>query len=238
MTEQESVLIVDDEKNIRLTLSRALEGLGLQSETVVNGEEALSRLQERAFDLVLLDLRMPGMDGMEVLRRVRTLRPDTRIVIITAYGTVESAVEAMKLGAADFIQKPFAPAEVRDLVRRVLAREGLDERQAADYDTRLELAKRCISRRDFAAAREHARQAVALDPARPEALNLNGALLEIDGQREEAARSYRAALAVDPTYKPAKENVNRLASRRDVEGIRIAEPPPKPQEEQENKERQ
>jgi len=119
-----SVLIVDDEKNIRLTLSQALEALGVETDTATNGEEALAKLKEKGFGLILLDLKMPGMDGMEVLRRVREIRPDIRVIIITAYGTIESAVEAMKLGAVDFIQKPFSPDEIRGLVSRVMDREN------------------------------------------------------------------------------------------------------------------
>jgi DNA-binding NtrC family response regulator len=137
-----SVLIVDDEKNIRLTLSQALEVLEVETDTAANGEEALAKLKEKEFGLILLDLKMPGMDGMEVLRRVSEIRPDIRMIIITAYGTVESAVEAMKLGAADFIQKPFAPEEIRGLVSRVMDREKIDERKAVDYGTSIELAKR------------------------------------------------------------------------------------------------
>ena len=143
------VLIVDDEKNIRLTLSQALEVLEVETDTAANGEEALAKLKEKEFGLILLDLKMPGMDGMEVLRRVSEIRPDIRMIIITAYGTVESAVEAMKLGAADFIQKPFAPEEIRGLVSRVMDREKIDERKAVDYGTSIELAKRCIGERHF-----------------------------------------------------------------------------------------
>jgi DNA-binding NtrC family response regulator len=131
------VLIVDDEKNIRLTLSIALEPLGLESDSAMNGEEALQMLREKDYRLVLLDLKMPGMDGMEVLRRLRDIRPDIRVIIITAHGTIESAVEAMKLGAVDFIQKPFAPKEIRDLVTAVINRDRIDERQAADYASHL-----------------------------------------------------------------------------------------------------
>ena len=75
---------------------------------------------------------MPGMDGMEVLRQVREIRPDIRIIMITAYGTIELAVEAMKMGAVDFIQKPFSPEEIRELVSRVMDREKLDEQKVAD----------------------------------------------------------------------------------------------------------
>ena len=121
------VLIVDDEKNIRLTLSQSLESLELETDTAVNGEEALAKLKEKDYRLILLDLRMPGMDGMEVLRQLREIRPDIRVIIITAYGTIESAVDAMKLGAADFIQKPFSPEEIRRLVSQVIDRERLDE---------------------------------------------------------------------------------------------------------------
>ena len=168
------ILIVDDEKNIRLTLSQALETLGAEIDTAANGEEALTKLKEKEFGLILLDIRMPGMDGMEVLRRVRDIRPDIRMIMITAYGTIESAVEAMKLGAVDFLQKPFDPDEVRELVSRVADREKLDERKVVDYASYLELAKKCIGDRHFDAALEHVRKAVFIDPGRPEAFNLLG----------------------------------------------------------------
>jgi len=207
-----AVLIVDDEKNILLTLSQSLEVLQLETDTATNGEEALTKLKEKDFSLILLDLRMPGIDGMEVLRQVREIRPDIRIIMISAYGTIELAVEAMKLGAVDFIQKPFSPEEVRALVSRVLNREKLDEQKVADYGSSIELAKKSIGNRHFDAAIEHARKAIFLDPSRPEAFNLLGALLEIRGDRIEAQKNYRAALSLDPSYAPAIKNLSRSTS--------------------------
>lgn len=204
-----TVLIVDDEKNILLTMSQSLEALQLETDTATNGEEALAKLEEKDFVLILLDIRMPGMDGMEVLRKVREIRPDIRVIMITAYGTIELAVEAIKLGAVDFIQKPFSPAEIRELVLRVLDREKLDERKTADYGAAIELAKRSIGHRNFDAAIEHLRKAIFLDPARPEAFNLLGALLEIQGDRIEAQKNYRTALSIDPSYEPAIKNLQR-----------------------------
>jgi CheY-like chemotaxis protein len=126
------VLIVDDEKNIRLTLSRSLEVLGVETDSAEDGKEALAKLREKEFGLILLDLRMPGVDGMEVLRQVRESRPDIRIIILTAYGTIDLAVEAMKLGAVDFVQKPFVPEQIRERVARVLSmgkiRQSKDDR--------------------------------------------------------------------------------------------------------------
>jgi DNA-binding response OmpR family regulator len=209
-----SVLIVDDEKNIRLTLSQALEVLEVVTDTAANGEEALAKLKGKEFSLILLDLKMPGMDGIEVLRRVREIRPDIGIIILTAYGTVESAVEGMKLGAADFIQKPFAPGEIRKLVSRVLDREKIDEQKALDYASSIELAKRCIGDRHFDAAVEHVHKAISLDPGRPEAFNLLGALMEIRGDRIEAQKNYRAALSLDASYEPAIKNLQRSTNGR------------------------
>jgi CheY-like chemotaxis protein len=123
--EKKPILVVDDEKNIRLTLSQSLESLGFPIQTAVNGEEALKKLEEAEFGLLLLDLKMPGMDGMEVLHRVRDRWPAIPVIIITAYGTIEFAVDAMKLGAVDFIQKPFSPREIRELVVQVLQRESV-----------------------------------------------------------------------------------------------------------------
>jgi DNA-binding response OmpR family regulator len=219
------ILIVDDEKNIRLTLSQALETLDAQIDVAANGGEALTKLKEKEFGLILLDIRMPGMDGMEVLRRVREIRPDIRVIMITAYGTVESAVEAMKLGAVDFLQKPFDPEEIRELVSRVMDRDRLDEHKLVDYASHIELAKKCIGDRHFDAAVEHVRKAIFIDPGRPETFNLLGALMEIRGDRVEAQKNYRAALSLDPSYEPSIKNLRRSTSEkwRQAGGILLEE---------------
>jgi DNA-binding NtrC family response regulator len=209
-----SVLIVDDESNIRLTLSRALETLQVAIDTAASGEEALDKLRARDYDLVILDLRMAGLSGMDVLARLREIRPDIRVIIMTAYGTIGSAVEAMKLGATDFLEKPFVPEEIRKLVSRVLDRRKLDEKKAADYATFVELAKRAVNERHVEAAIEHLRRAIALEPGRAEAFNLLGVLMEIRGDRLEAQKNYRAAISLEPTYKPALDNLQRSTTWR------------------------
>jgi len=211
--ERKQILIVDDEKNIRLTMSHALEPLGMPIQTAVNGEEALRKLRESPFALVFLDLKLPGMNGMDALRLIRDGWPRIRVIIITAHGTIASAVEAMKLGAVDFIQKPFSPGEIRDIAARVLERETLTEESAVGYREFIELAKRHIADRIFAAARETVRKAIAADPSKPEAYNLLGALMEIKGDRLEAQKYYRAALDIDPVFKPARANLERTTSR-------------------------
>lgn len=210
--EKQAILIVDDEKNIRLTMSQSLETLGMPIHAAVNGEEALSKLQKTPFGLVFLDLKMPGMDGMDVLRRIKEDWPKIRVIIITAHGTIESAVEAMKLGAVDFIQKPFSPGEIRKSATLVLQREALDEVNAVEYGELIELTKRHITDRNFAIAYETVRKAIAADPDQPEAYNLLGALIEIKGKWVDAQKFYRAALDIDPTYKPAQANLERTTS--------------------------
>jgi DNA-binding response OmpR family regulator len=129
------VLIVDDEKNIRLTVGQSLEAADLDIDTAVNGEEALEKLRTAGCRLVLLDLKLPGIDGMDVLRELRRFDRDIQVVIITAHGTVDNAVEAMKLGAVDFIQKPFTPDEIRTVVAAALSRKkGFLQRLRFDQD--------------------------------------------------------------------------------------------------------
>jgi len=215
------ILIVDDEKNIRMTISQALADMEVQTDTAVNGEEALSKLKDTDFGLVLLDLRMPGMDGMEVLEKLREDRPDIRVVIITAHGSIDCAVEAMKLGAVDFIQKPFTPKEIRHLVSKIIKRETLDKEKNQDYESCLELAKKCVADRHFEAAAEHMRKAISIDSSRPEAFNFLGALYEVQGDKLEAQKNYRAALSLDPTYKPAQNNLSRSTGARPDMGKKI-----------------
>lgn len=204
-----NILIVDDEKNIRMTVSEALAEMDVRIDTAVNGEEALTKLRENDFGLVLLDLRMPGIDGMEVLERLRRERPEIRIVIITAHGTVDSAVDAMKLGAVDFIQKPFTPKEIRHIISKIIQRETVETEKHIDYQSILQLAKQCIAEKHFEAAAEHVKKAIAADSSRPEAFNFMGALCEIQGNKLEAQKNYRAALSLDSGYKPAQDNLNR-----------------------------
>lgn len=207
------VLVCDDERNIRLTLSQVLESMGLDVDTAVNGQDALERLGQQAYGLLLLDVRMPGLDGMEVLRRVREVQPGVRVIMITAHGTVESAVEAMKLGAVDFIQKPFSVDEIRALVRRVQERERLRPEDADTYEAFIELARHEITRQQLEAAAGHAREALALDDTQPEAYNLLGILCEIRDERYEAQQYYRKALELDPTYQPARANLRQSVEK-------------------------
>src|SRR5580698_7003833 len=123
------ILVADDEPGLREFVSDALE---LDNHAVVaakDGREAAKLLDERGFDLVITDLRMPGLDGMSVLRKVRAELPETEVIVMTAHGTVDTAVEAMKLGAFEYLQKPLSgPDELRLLVQRAAEHRGLRDR--------------------------------------------------------------------------------------------------------------
>jgi DNA-binding NtrC family response regulator len=117
------ILIVDDEPSLRKVLRAHLGRAGYEVETAEDGHAAVRALEESPFDLVVSDLRMPGMDGMELLGWCRSRYPGLPIVLITAHGTVDSAVEAIKLGAYDYITKPFDQEELRTIISRALATE-------------------------------------------------------------------------------------------------------------------
>jgi two-component system, NtrC family, response regulator HydG len=125
------ILIVDDEPKLGRTLVEMLEGHGHEVDRCEGGSAAIARLGADELDLVLTDLRMPGTDGLAVLRAARRLSPRTDVMLMTAYATTEGAVEAMKEGAVDYLVKPFAMAELRLRVARVLEQRGLAARAAA-----------------------------------------------------------------------------------------------------------
>jgi two-component system response regulator HydG len=114
------VLVVDDQRNMRATTAIVLRAAGHAVEEAEDGAAALRRVQAETYDVVLTDLRMPGVDGMDVLREARRLAPETQVIVMTAYGTVESAVEAMRLGACDVLAKPFREDELLVRVSKAL----------------------------------------------------------------------------------------------------------------------
>ena len=208
------VLVVDDEPTTRKLIAEALSSEPYEVDVAADAEAALQKVQTGSFSLLLLDLRMPGMGGMELLRRLSETRPEIRVIIVSGRGTLHDAVETIKLGAVDFIEKPFNPRELRSVVAHVFARENLPDSAAETYEGRLSLAKRCAANHDIDAAREHVRRAIGLDSSRPEAFNLLGLLLESTGDKLQALKNYRAALDLDPTYQPANENLKRAAGGR------------------------
>ncbi len=114
------ILVVDDERNIRTTLTLSLRSEEVDVDCVVSGEEALERLVMYPYDLVLLDLRLPGMSGLELIEKLKELDVASKIVVISAHGTIDIAVKMLKAGALDFIEKPFAPDDIRHIVNRYI----------------------------------------------------------------------------------------------------------------------
>jgi DNA-binding NtrC family response regulator len=119
------ILIVDDELIVCESGERILVEEGHTVDIALSGKEALQKMREHSYDVVITDLKMPGIDGMEVLKTVRKEFPDTLVIMITGFSTVETAVEAMKLGAFDYIPKPFTPDEVTVVVRKALEQKSL-----------------------------------------------------------------------------------------------------------------
>ena len=124
---QGCVLIIDDEAEIRESLQTLLEFEGYEVETAANGSQGLSKLGDRPFDLVLLDLALPDRNGLELLPEIRAIDPQIAVIMITAYGTVEDAVRAMQSGAANFLQKPWDNEKLLADVRSVVARRRAEE---------------------------------------------------------------------------------------------------------------
>jgi DNA-binding NtrC family response regulator len=119
------ILVAEDEDGLRSFLAEAIEGAGHDVVAVGDGDAALAALREGGFDVVLTDLRMPGADGMTVVRAARTEQPDVEVIVLTAHGAVATAVEAMRLGAFDYLEKPIAgPVELRKLVGAALERRA------------------------------------------------------------------------------------------------------------------
>jgi len=140
------VLVVDDEETIRNVLKRILEDAGYPVVTAGSGEEALRILSQQGFELALLDVRMPGMSGLDLLGKISVDWPDTGVIMVTAVAELQTAVEAMKLGAYDYITKPFNREELVEKVRKANEKR---KHQLQDRHHYQELKKRFMQQTDL-----------------------------------------------------------------------------------------
>jgi DNA-binding response OmpR family regulator len=204
MDPKKRVLIVDDEPNVRLVLATALNSVGYDVVEAEDGEQALERLTslQTGFDLALLDLQMPRMDGIELLSRLRDAGSAVPVVILTAHGSIPEAVTAMKLGAIDFLTKPITPEALRRIVAEVIARHAsaggdphpsIETRKPADRSKQvafdLERAKRALNRCQFSEAETLLHEILAHEPGSTEARSLLERLQKL--KEQESHGSYR-----------------------------------------------
>ena len=122
-----NILIIEDDRKMREGLVEILTGEEYSVESAENGKIGVDKINKKDFDVVLTDLIMPVMGGMEVLREIKHTKPKTCVIIITAYGTIENTVEAIKVGASDYITKPFKIDEVQTKIRKVIAETELEK---------------------------------------------------------------------------------------------------------------
>ncbi len=125
MTMSSKILIADDDQSMRFVLGKTFAPPTYESEAVADADAALERLRESHFDVVLMDIRMPGLSGLEALSQARLIQPDLAVIIITAYGTMMTAIEAMKWGAYDYVTKPFDVEELELIVQKALKAQAL-----------------------------------------------------------------------------------------------------------------
>ena len=139
------VLVVDDEPSMRMALSESLLSCGYRVEAAVDGADALKKFGKGRFEVVITDMRMPKVGGMEVLRGVKKISPGTHVIVITAYGTVNTAVQAMKEGASDFIMKPFSLEDLESVVKNVLSNHATSEGDSRDKEEAQSSSKEIIT---------------------------------------------------------------------------------------------
>ena len=205
------ILIVDDETNVRLNFRTTLETEGYEIFEASSGEAAVKSLAEHVFALAILDIRMPGMDGLELLAKMREYEIRVPAMIVTAYSDVPNAVKAMKLGAIDFLQKPLRPEDLRSIVTEILKRHtGQDDPPAETFSAHIVAAKRCLNLRAFAKARLHLAKALELNAKSAEAFNLAGVLAEVLEDYDKAKKYYGQAIKLNKNYEPAQQNMRRL----------------------------
>ena len=203
------ILIVDDEKNIRIGIKHCLKSEGYNISMACDGEEALHKAENENYDLILMDYQMPNRNGVEILKILRENNILTKVIIMTAYGTVDVAVEAMKLGAVDFISKPFTLDKLKECVKDNINKDNSIIRVEENSEYYIGVAKEAILKGEFEEARYYLKEALVTDTSNAIIQNLFRVIEEKLHNKSLAQNYYRASLSLDANYKPADNNLRR-----------------------------
>jgi CheY-like chemotaxis protein len=211
--ERKRILVVDDEKNIRFTVVHSLQGDDFQVDAASNGIEGIRLVSEHRYDLLLIDLRMPGMTGIEMLREIRQIRTDLPpAILITAYGVPQQLLEAARLGAIDYIRKPFSIQTIRSTVNEIFSRfEIADDSKPVSAADFVRKAKRDMMMGHRPEADAELRHAAELDPQLTEAYTLMGVNALLNDDINAARDCFQTVLMREPANRAASEYLAWIA---------------------------
>lgn len=184
------VLIVDDTKNIRMILTKCLELEGYEVLTASDGTQALELFMTHSFDLAFLDIKLPGVRGTEVLKRIREKGIKTPVIIITAYATVKNAVDCTNLGAVAYVQKPFSADKIRNVLLD-FENSSLGSKNEENSDSFILRAKSYLDADEFEKSLDFAQKALAKDVENPELYLLISRAYRGMGNEKSAERFYQ-----------------------------------------------
>ncbi|MDF2673404.1 MAG: sigma-54-dependent transcriptional response regulator [Clostridiales bacterium] len=209
----ERILVIDDTKNIKMLIGKALASEGYGVDTAESGQEGIELFKTQSYDLVLLDIRMPNMSGTEVLRVIKDIDEAVPVAIITAFPTVKNAVECIKLGAVDYLRKPFTAEKIKQVIKQILDRKEITPQNTNNHEACIEYAKKCINERKFDEGMEYLKKAIALNIDNADPFNILGEVFELKGDIVNAKKYYGIALQLEPGNETAIENLNRVVNR-------------------------
>jgi DNA-binding response OmpR family regulator len=174
MKDKKNVLVIDDEPIVLDSCRRILRQEGFEVNGAMNGREGLKKIEEDKYDAVLVDWKLPEIDGMEVLRIIKKNHPDVIVVMITGYPSVESAVKAMKLGVSDYVSKPFTPDELKDVLIKAIERSVIVKKEEPEVETAIEAEVKRIIAGTEAELEEEEKKAIIEEEFLPETLAISG----------------------------------------------------------------
>ena len=210
------LLLVDDHENIRFTFRLALESDGYAVDIAGSVAEAKARIVQRCYDVLILDLRLGVESGLKLLAGLRADGDDTPVLMMTAHGTAEDAVAAMKLGAVDFLIKPLEPVRFRAVVAEVLQRhlrsdDHVHVSSREEYDRQISEARHALNCRDVTTTRQHLARALELNSHSADAHYLFGLMLELNHDSDKAKRYYHRALQLYAEHSFAQASLHSHA---------------------------